>query len=1042
MELVFIIGLILIVAAPIMALVALYRQRDYRQHADRIHELEVRVEYLRKKLDVRTVDGARLQELEIRVDELRKEPEARSTGMSGTGISSAGGPGVEPPVEGPLGEETEADPIAASSAHEPEESTATREPEGLSWAGAPLPEEELPTEADAESEPSAAPAGLYPRSGLRPRTSEYASKTAVSFQRIDWEQWVGVRGAAVVGGISLVLAGLFFLQYAITHGWFGPGLRVVTAVVVGIACILVRPTLHERGHTTLAGVLTGAGVVLLYGAAWASCRLYDFIGFPVAFTWMAMVTVLTGWLSVRHNSQSIAVFGLAGGFATPLLLTSGDMNPLGLFGYILLLDLGLMFVGHRRSWPKLRTLGLAGTLLYQGFWIMDGVSGGQGWLALSVLAVFAGVFTLSSAREPDQGGTEVGDRGGLDVVRLGSLLVPFAFALQLGLHSDFAGRLWPFGLLMCLLAGMAVWVGKTVESRNLKMGVGVAALGLTLALGGRLEMDLVAQWEIVLVAVGVALVLCMEKLLPGMETPDAGHLLPASGFSTAGFLVVLTAIVVRTGPMAELLPFATGAALLMTLGLTVNLKDIRQDQSPVFGALAGLLVGSLAFQEARDAWPEGAIGLHYAAVAGGLSGILLLFRTRVRDEAKRGALAICVVLMVAPIILSFGMVIVPREGQDAQGVNLVVLLLTVIGVVGSTLARSAWGHGLLTFSAIFAMTRWAQSLELIEPGYSLACQALTLLILTAGPLFRRRAGLLDRWMMLAGACASPLWIIALNHERFDTGFEADSVPLQFVALAAMCALGALVRSIPHSAAALSLAVFALSRWLGVEWIAVGVALTGFVWAWFARRTPGVAMTNAAGVASVLSGLIVIALGVEPGHFVRSDSLLWNPVSGTFAAAAAALIAASARYVSVRAIRPEDENIAHLVKLTGLLAILVIFTGLNLLVLNAYSSEEVVRFSWSRQPQRDLVMSLVWVLYSVVLLVTGAVSYVDALRKVGLAFMLFTIGKVFLYDLGELRGLYRVGSILGLALSLIGVSLFYQRFIKPRSESESSEVSVS
>ena len=248
--------LILIVAAPIMALVALYRQRDYRQHAYRIQDLEVRVEHLRKKLDDRSADGARLQEPEIRVDDLRKEPEARSTGMSSTGMSSAGmssagGPSVEPPVEdpveGPLAEETAADPIAASSAHEPEGSTATREPEGLSWAGAPLPEEEPPTERDAESELSAAPAGPYLRSGLHPRESEYASKSAVNLPSIDWEQWVGVRGAAVVGGISLVLAGLFFLQYAITHGWFGPGLRVVTAVVVGIACILVRPTLHERG---------------------------------------------------------------------------------------------------------------------------------------------------------------------------------------------------------------------------------------------------------------------------------------------------------------------------------------------------------------------------------------------------------------------------------------------------------------------------------------------------------------------------------------------------------------------------------------------------------------------------------------------------------------------------------------------------------------------------------------------------------------------------------------------------------------------------
>jgi uncharacterized membrane protein len=40
----------------------------------------------------------------------------------------------------------------------------------------------------------------------------------------------------------------------------------------------------------------------------------------------------------------------------------------------------------------------------------------------------------------------------------------------------------------------------------------------------------------------------------------------------------------------------------------------------------------------------------------------------------------------------------------------------------------------------------------------------------------------------------------------------------------------------------------------------------------------------------------------------------------------------------------------------------------------------------------------------------------------------TIGKVFLHDVGELGDLYRVASLLGLAISLILVSLAYQRFV--------------
>lgn len=46
----------------------------------------------------------------------------------------------------------------------------------------------------------------------------------------------------------------------------------------------------------------------------------------------------------------------------------------------------------------------------------------------------------------------------------------------------------------------------------------------------------------------------------------------------------------------------------------------------------------------------------------------------------------------------------------------------------------------------------------------------------------------------------------------------------------------------------------------------------------------------------------------------------------------------------------------------------------------------------------------------------------------LAIWLLTVGKVFLYDLGQLRDLYRVLSLLGLAMSLIAISLAYQRYV--------------
>jgi uncharacterized membrane protein len=85
------------------------------------------------------------------------------------------------------------------------------------------------------------------------------------------------------------------------------------------------------------------------------------------------------------------------------------------------------------------------------------------------------------------------------------------------------------------------------------------------------------------------------------------------------------------------------------------------------------------------------------------------------------------------------------------------------------------------------------------------------------------------------------------------------------------------------------------------------------------------------------------------------------------------------------------------------------------------------------PARDLTMSLAWALYAVLLLAAGMWRKHPAMRKVSLALLLVTCGKVFLYDLSHLADLYRVVSLVGLAMSLILVSYTYQRFVFAREE---------
>jgi uncharacterized membrane protein len=125
-------------------------------------------------------------------------------------------------------------------------------------------------------------------------------------------------------------------------------------------------------------------------------------------------------------------------------------------------------------------------------------------------------------------------------------------------------------------------------------------------------------------------------------------------------------------------------------------------------------------------------------------------------------------------------------------------------------------------------------------------------------------------------------------------------------------------------------------------------------------------------------------------------------------------------------------------------LVLVFLWLNFVIENRFApsapsepDQRLTLFSdelaGSARHARDLVTSLAWGVYALVLLVLGTARRISPLRWASLAVLVLAIGKVFLHDLGHLDGLYRVGALLGLALSLLGVSLFYQRFVFRRTE---------
>jgi uncharacterized membrane protein len=74
------------------------------------------------------------------------------------------------------------------------------------------------------------------------------------------------------------------------------------------------------------------------------------------------------------------------------------------------------------------------------------------------------------------------------------------------------------------------------------------------------------------------------------------------------------------------------------------------------------------------------------------------------------------------------------------------------------------------------------------------------------------------------------------------------------------------------------------------------------------------------------------------------------------------------------------------------------------------------------------LSAAWLVFALALWGLGALLRQSLYRYAALATVLLAALKVFLIDMADLDGLYRVASFLGLGLSLVTIGLLYQRFV--------------
>jgi len=295
----------------------------------------------------------------------------------------------------------------------------------------------------------------------------------------DWERLIGVKMFSAVAGVALVLAAVFFLRYSIDQGWLVPPIRVAIGVLTGIALLVVCDLKAARRYPVTANAMDAAAIAILFSTFFAAHALWNLIPAAVAFGLLALVTAVAVLLSIRRDSLFIAVLGLLGGFATPVLLSTGENRPVPLFAYLLMLNIGLAWVAARQRWSVLTILTLACTTFYQWAWVIRFLTASQLSLAMGIFLVFAVtglVALISSARAS---GDTPAERT-LEQAGVAAAAMPLLFAAYLAAVPAYGAR--PgllFGFLLIVDAGLlAVTIARGEE---LAHAIGAAAAVLVFA---------------------------------------------------------------------------------------------------------------------------------------------------------------------------------------------------------------------------------------------------------------------------------------------------------------------------------------------------------------------------------------------------------------------------------------------------------------------------------------------------------------------------------------------------------------------------------
>jgi uncharacterized membrane protein len=481
-------------------------------------------------------------------------------------------------------------------------------------------------------------------------------------------------------------------------------------------------------------------------------------------------------------------------------------------------------------------------------------------------------------------------------------------------------------------------------------------------------------------------------------------------------------------------------AVLAVLDLAIGAAALYTRRAELFAAALGLSQVVLilwATVASAAPWPITAMVSGVVVAALGLVWSALAGR-RVADAALRDRFDMAAAVGVA---LGQALLIVASLGPGAPGAVVLVafhlLLLTALlalAAVRRWLALAMVGAA-LTWIATWGWQAthagpggWADVLILATPIY---------LVFLAYPLALGKRVERQIWPHLAAVVASGSFfhVARLSVVAAGYGDFIGALPLLQAALLGVLLAGLLKIEPPEgrtlgrlalvAAAVLAFITVAIPLQLEKQWMTIAWAIEGAALAWLYRRIPHRGLFW---WAIGLLAVVFVRLAANPEVLVyhaRSAVPILNWYLYTYLTCAAAMLGAGWLFSTT------DDHVVETLRGSQLLpagGTVLLFFLLNIEIADFFATGDTIRFNLSAGLEQNLTYTLGWAVFAVGLLTAGIALRSHAARLSAIVLLTVAALKGFLSDVGRLTGLYRVMSLVGLAVCLSLVAVVLQRFV--------------